>query len=205
MLGYTPISSASPDETEIPSRERYARNTDYSQPANAETRLWISCVLDHGSWPARKEIAISRTGLVVVLYWNSQSSARLVPFRIDPWQVRRVFYVVDQQFKIREGERHKPPKHKNEPYLLSCDLEYARPHRSGDSLRVYSREAERTKPLMDELHSLLALADSASESKPGVGPPTIAAITTDDISFLPQFLAIMHLNYTLTPVSDNPR
>lgn len=165
--------------------------------------LWVSCLLDHGNWPQRKEVAISRTGLVVVLSWNSLKSARAVPFRMDPWEVRRLFYEVDQQFRIREGERHEPPAHKDEPYLLSCDLEYARPHRYSNSLRVYGREAERTKPLLDRLQKLLALAEKVSYSDPGAGPPTIADITTDDVSFLPHFLATMHLNYTLTPIIDN--
>ena len=159
------LTSASPEvDPPFPPKVPYARNSDYSKPANAETMLWISCMLDHGKWPKRKEVAISSTGLVLVVVWQTQTSGRLTPLRLEPWQVRQYFHIAEHQVELREIRSRRA--YKNEPYTLTCEAEYARPHRSHAGIYVHSIDSEVVQPWIDILQSLLARANKASETEP---------------------------------------
>ena len=187
------------DEQAPVEKKIYTRNVDHSLPASPGNMVWAVCTTDYHKWPKRQQVAVSRTGLVVVMSWTSLTEATMVPLRIDPWEVRRTFGIIHRQSRNRNPTS---PLHKDEPVLISCSMVYARPHLFGGTIYVREQGAKPNKEFIDEIDRLLNFSTLvlAMPSDPGKGPKEVADIVTNDIQFLEHFFSTMHINDGLTPL-----
>ncbi|MGI9204424.1 MAG: hypothetical protein ACR2Q3_10465 [Woeseiaceae bacterium] len=160
----------------------------------AEGLLWFHCTVDHYEWPSHTEVAVSNTGLVIVLLSNSLRTGFLVPYRQPPAEIQRILETVDRA--ANTAGLMQPPG-KGERKLNACRLTYGPPNARGGSLSVYAQNAERVEPLTSMLRHLVTLADTVANPEAADGPATTASIETDDFEFLPHLFSIMHANEAL--------
>src|SRR5580765_5638932 len=117
-----------------PPRSHYRADFDYHLPRGAETLLWIDFTLDATKWPKRREVGISRTG-VLVLEWATQNRGRLTPMRLFPHEVRELFDVIEN--RVRFTSLRSQPRGKDAYDYLSGQFEYGLPSRASGSHGVF--------------------------------------------------------------------
>jgi uncharacterized protein YjiS (DUF1127 family) len=188
---------------------RYRSNQDYHLPRNAETIMWGSFMLDHAAWPKRREVGVSKTGLVIVLDWQSQTRARWTLLRMAPHELRDFFDLLETRVglcsikSVPDSNLGRPGDTggAHEPYYLYATLGYALPSRSESTCAVYEDASTKVAPLVSVLRSLVdRAADAWRHDEQRGGPVAGTFLDTADPDFLPHFLSVLHENQTLQEI-----
>jgi hypothetical protein len=157
----------------------------------ADTATWAVFTLDHPRWPERREVAISKTGLVLTLVWLGPDRARLTPERLSTSDVHALFDLVENRVRFRQLRSLCPPKRPR--YLLAGRFGYALPEPTEAHHAVCEDVATSVAPLLARLEALLARSDKAwRERDPHDHPPGVVIETTEPLDFLARVMWALH-------------
>jgi len=170
---------------------------------SADTATWAVFTLNHPRWPERREIAISKTGLVLTLVWLGPHRARLTPRRLSASDVRAFFDLVESRVRFRELESLCPARRPR--YLLAGRFGYALPERAEALHAVCEDVATSVAPLVARLEALLTETNRVwQERDPHDHPPGVVVETTEPLDFLARVMWTLHGEDTLTGGPGTP-
>jgi hypothetical protein len=160
-----------------------------SVAANTQPVRWATFVLDHPRWRNKREVGISRTGLVLTLEWLSPVRARLTSMRLTPDEVSALFDLIERRvpfFSLKSD----CPSTRQPRYLLSGEASVP----AGGNAVCEDVETQ-LAPLLSALEQLLARASTIwTKHSPGEHPPGAIVESKEPLNLLTDILRILHAN-----------